>query len=302
MPSDLTSQRRPGIAYGLGAYFLWGLLPIYLQLLAPAGAFEIVAWRVLWSIVLCAGLLTVTRTWGSFFAVWRTPRLFGLLAAAAAIVFVNWQVYVYASTTGKVTEAAMGYFINPLVTIVLGVVFLGERLRRLQWLAVSIGLVAVAVLVVAYGQFPWIALSLAFSFGFYGLLKSKVGASVDAVSGLLVETVWLAPVAAGVLGLIAAFGGGVTFGTAGVWHAVLLMLAGPVTAVPLLLFAASARRIPLVWTGLIQYLTPIMQLLVGVLLLHEPMSAARWTGFALVWVALVFITTDAATASRKVTT
>lgn len=301
MPPDSStiapSSYRGGIALGVAAYVLWGLLPLYFVLLAPANAIEIVAWRIIWSLGFCVIALTAARGWHALARVARRPGILLTLAIAAALIFVNWQTYVIATTSGQTVEAAIGYFINPVVTIFLGVVVLRERLRRLQWLSVGISLAAIVVLCVAYRGLPWIALVLAFSFGFYGLVKKRVAGTVDAVSGLAIESAWLAPVAVVEL-IVVATSSGLTFGADGPGHAVLLVLAGPVTAVPLLLFAASTRRLPLVHIGLIQYLTPLMQFLVGFVVEHESVSPARWLGLGLIWVALVTLGIDLLRSAR----
>lgn len=287
------SQQRTGvgIAFAVGAYVLWGFLPLYFVALAPAGALEVVAWRVLLSLVFCALLLTVTRGWAALVAIVRDRRTMLTMGAAGVFILINWLVYVFAALSGHIVEAALGYFTNPIVTVLIGVIVLRERLRPLQWIAISISAVAVLVLAVNYGQFPWIALALAFSFGFYGFIKKQVGARVDAISGLTIETAWLAPVAAAAI-VIIALNGQLVMGTAGAAHTVLLLLAGAITAVPLLLFAAAARRLPLVYLGLTQYLAPVIQFLVGVFIFLEDMPPARWAGFALVWVALIVLTID----------
>ena len=285
------SEQSKGLIYAVLAYALWGALPLYFLLLAPSGAFEIVAWRVLFSLVFCALLITVTRKWKSLLALLRRPRIVFTMGLAGLLIFVNWQTYVFAALSGHVVEAALGYFINPIVTVFLGVILLRERLRLLQWVAVGISLGAVVVLTVGYGSLPWVSLILAFSFGFYGLIKKRVGRDVDAVAGLTLETVWLAPIAVVQLMVVAAVSG-LTFGSVSTWHTVGLLAAGVVTAVPLLFFAAAARRLPLTYMGLIQYFAPILQFLVGVFVLLEPMPPERWVGFALVWVALVLLTTD----------
>ena len=285
------SEQSKGLIYAVLAYTLWGTLPLYFLLLAPSGAFEIVAWRVLFSLVFCALLITVTRKWKSFLALLRRPRIVFTMGLAGLLIFVNWQTYVFAALSGHVVEAALGYFINPIVTVFLGVILLRERLRLLQWVAVGISLGAVVVLTVGYGSLPWVSLILAFSFGFYGLIKKRVGRDVDAVAGLTLETVWLAPIAVVQLIVVASVSG-LTFGSVSTWHTVGLLAAGVVTAVPLLFFAAAARRLPLTYMGLIQYFAPILQFLVGVFVLLEPMPPERWVGFALVWVALVLLTTD----------
>ena len=282
---------RSGLAFAIGAYGLWGFLPIYFIALEPAGPFEIVGWRVLLSLVFCALLITVTRAWRSFMTLVRDRRVLLTMGLAGALIFVNWQTYVYATLSNQVVEAALGYFINPIVTVFLGVLVLRERLNATQWVAVGISIVAVVVLAIGYGQLPWIALVLAFSFGFYGLIKKRVGPKVDAVSGLTLETAWLAPVAVVQL-IVVSMTSGLTMGTVSAWHTVLLLLAGVVTAVPLLLFAAASRRLPLIYMGFIQYFAPFIQFLVGVVVLQEPMPPERWIGFGLVWLALCVLTFD----------
>jgi chloramphenicol-sensitive protein RarD len=291
------STHRSGLIFGGFAYALWGGLPLFFLLLTPSGAFEIVAWRVLFSLVFCALIITVTRTWTVLGRALRQPRLVWIMGLAGVFIFINWQTYVIAATTGHVVEAALGYFINPIVTVLLGVFVLRERLRRLQWVAIGISFLAVVVLAVGYGSLPWISLILAFSFGFYGLIKKRVGPSVDAVTGLTLETAWLAPVA--VVQLIVVSGmSGLTFGTVSPWHTVGLLATGVVTAVPLLLFAAAARRLPLTVLGLIQFVAPILQFLVGVFILNEGMPFERWVGFGLVWVALIILTLDMVASGR----
>lgn len=282
---------RSGLAYAISAYGLWGFLPIYFIALAPTGPIEIVAWRILLSLVFCALLIAVTRSWRAFRALLRDRRVVLTMGAAGVLIFVNWLTYVFATLSGQVVEAALGYFINPIVTVFLGVIVLRERLSATQWTAVGISIVAVVVLAVGYGQLPWIALVLAFSFGFYGLIKKRVGHRVDAVSGLTLETAWLAPLAA-VLLVLVGMSGTLTMGSLGTWHTVLLLAAGAVTAIPLLLFAAASRRLPLTYMGFIQYFAPFIQFLVGVVVLREPMPLERWIGFGLVWVALAVLTFD----------
>ena len=291
------SEHSTGLIFGFLSYGLWGVLPLYFLLLAPTGAFEVVAWRVLFSLVFCALLITVTRKWSVLLGVFRQRRVMLTMGLAGLLIFVNWQTYVYAAMTGHVVEAALGYFINPIVTVFLGVLVLRERLRRIQWIAVGISLLAVVVLTVGYGTLPWISLVLAFSFGFYGLIKKRVGTSVDAVTGLTLETAWLAPVAIIQLVVVAGLSG-LTFGTVSPAHTMGLLAAGVVTAVPLLFFASAARRLPLTVLGLIQFLAPVLQFLVGVFVLNEPMPPERWVGFALVWVALIILTVDMIASGR----
>ena len=287
-----------GALFALGAYLLWGVLPIYFLQLKPTGPFEVVAWRIILAFAFCLLLLTVLRVWRPFLAIVRQPRLMALTALAGVLIYVNWQTYLIGALTGHVIETSLGYFINPIVTVLLGVVVLRERLRVLPWVAIGIAVAAVVVIVVGYGAFPWIALTLAFSFGFYGLVKKQIGPAVDAVSGLTLESFWLLPVAVVQL-IVVANVTGITLGNEGVLHTILLLAAGAVTAVPLLLFAAGARRVPLTVIGLLQFVAPVIQFVIGAWVLHEPMTPERWVGFALVWVALVLLSVDSLVASRR---
>ena len=297
-PAQRAAVSRSGLAFAIAAYALWGFLPIYFIALEPAGPIEIVGWRVLLSLVFCLLLLTVTRAWRPFMALVRDRRILFTMGLAGVLIFVNWSTYVYATLTGQVVEAALGYFINPIVTVFLGVLVLRERLNVTQWIAVGISIVAVIVLAIGYGQLPWIALVLAFSFGFYGLIKKRVGPKVDAVSGLTLETAWLAPLAVAQL-VFVAMTSGLTMGTVSPWHSALLLMAGVVTAIPLLLFAAASRRLPLIFMGYIQYFAPFIQFLVGVFILQEPMPPERWIGFGLVWLALLVLTFDLMRSARS---
>jgi chloramphenicol-sensitive protein RarD len=244
-------------------------------------------------------LLLLTRSFPAFAALLRDRRIMLLSLVAGILIAINWLVYVYASTNGFVVEAALGYFINPIVSIALGVLFLRERLRIGQWVAVGISIVAVVVLVVGYGQPPYVSLALALSFGLYGFLKNRMGGTVSAVSGLTLETAWLVPAAIGALVWVQLAGGGLTAGSEGLTHGLLLSLAGVVTAVPLLLFAAAARRLPLSIMGFVHYLTPLLQFVFGVAVLREPMPLERWIGFALVWLALIVLSTEAVVQRRR---
>lgn len=295
--ADPARERLLGGVYAFSAYFLWGFMPLYFLVLAPTGPWEVVSWRVLLSFVFCLLLLTVTRSWPRILAIVRKPRLLLWTAVAGALIYVNWQVFLIATLTGHVLESSLGYFINPIVTVLLGVLVLHERLRVTQWVALGIAAAAVAVIVVGYGAFPWIALTLAGSFGLYGLVKKQLGPEVDAVSGLTLESFWLLPVA-GVQLAVVGVTTGITMGTAGASHAVLLGLAGVVTAVPLLFFAAGARRAPLSVMGLLQFVAPILQFAIGVWL-GEDMPPERWAGFALVWVALILLTADSLRHARR---
>jgi len=294
----MTSGTR-GVLYGIGAYGLWGVFPLYFRLLESSGAVEVVVHRVLWSLFVCVVVVAAVRGWGELRATLATPGRVVPLGIGAVFLAVNWGVYVYAVNSGQVVEASLGYYINPLVTVLLGVLVLRERLRPWQWTAVAVGVLAVVVLTVGYGRVPLIALTLAVSFGLYGLIKNRVGADVGALTSLTTETVVLVLPAAAVLVWLESTGRG-HFTDNPPWQGVLLASVGVATVVPLLLFAASARRVPLSTLGLLQYLTPTLQLLCGVLLLGEHMVPARWAGFALVWVALVLLTADTLrTASRR---
>lgn len=296
-PAAPVEQGR-GILYAVSAYVLWGFMPLYFLVLAPTGPFEVVSWRVIFSFVFCAILIAATGLWPKLRTILRTPRLLLWTAVAGLLIYVNWQVFLLATLTGHVIETSLGYFINPLVTVLLGVVVLRERLRPTQWVAIGLAGVAVLVLVIGYRSLPWMSLVLAFSFGTYGLVKKRIGPSVDAVSGLTLESLWLLPIAVVQLGVVAATTG-LTMGTAGGWHVALLASAGVVTAVPLLLFAAGARRIPLSVVGLLQFIAPIMQFVIGWAVLGEPMPLERWIGFAIVWAALVVLTVDSVIATGR---
>jgi chloramphenicol-sensitive protein RarD len=284
------SETRRGTILGLIAYLLWGLFPLYWPLLEPAGALEILAHRVVWSLVAVVVLLLVLGH--SLRSLPHDRRRLLLLAAAAVLIGINWGVYIWGVNNSHVVDTSLGYFINPLVSVALGVIVLGERLRRAQWVAVGIAAAGVTVLSVAAGRPPWIALVLAASFGTYGLVKRVV--DVPPVDGLVVEAGVLTPVAIAYLAVAAAHGHG-NFSDHGAGHAVLLMSTGVVTAIPLLAFAGAAQRIPLSRLGLMQYLTPTIQFLIGVLVRHEPVSPGRLAGFVLVWLALVVFTFDTAT-------
>ncbi|WP_336669805.1 EamA family transporter RarD [Tsukamurella sp. USMM236] len=293
------SEVTRGTAMGIAAYLLWGLFPLYFDALKPTGPWEILAHRILWTLVLCGAALLILRDLGWIRPVLRQPRLLAGVTIAALLISTNWIVYIVAVTSGHTSDAALGYFLNPLVTVALGVVVLRERLRPLQWVAVGIGVLAFVYLAVVAGTFPVTALALAFSFGLYGLVKNKVGVHLNALQGLTLETAILAPIAAAVLVGIAVWGGGLDFARHGAGHAALLAFAGVATAVPLLLFAAAARRIPLVTVGLIQFATPIMQLLCAVLFLGEHVSPERWIGFGIVWIALLLLTVDTVVTLRR---
>ncbi len=288
---------RPGLLYSFGAYGMWGLFPLYFLALLPASPFEIVAYRIIFSLLFCLLLLTVTRGWKKYVALLRQRRILLTLALAGVLIYANWQIFIIAVVSGQVLESSLGYFINPIFTVILGVTVLKEKLRPLQWVAVGISFVAVLVLTFSYGKLPWISLALAASFGLYGLIKKRVGPRVDAISGLTIETMWVLPIA--VLQLIIVGNlVGLTFFGFGWGHTLLLMSSGVLTALPLLLFAAGAKRLPLTAIGLIQYSTPVFTFLLALFVLHEEMPGSRWAGFILIWVSLTVLTVDMVRSAR----
>ena len=291
----MTEQRR-GFLSGAAAYLLWGLFPLYWPLLEPSGALEILSHRVTWSVLTMALVLLAARRLDQLRAIVADPRKRRLLTLAAVVIAVNWGTYIWGVNHHRVVETSLGYFINPLVTVLMGVLVLGERLRRLQWVALGIAATAVVGLTVEYGRPPWVALILAFSFGTYGLAKKQAG--VQAVESLTFETIVLAPLAVSYLVWLGVTGGGHVVGH-GAGHAALLVLTGVVTAVPLLFFSAAAIRVPMTTLGLLQYLAPVLQFLLGVTLLDEHMSTMRWFGFGLVWVALTLFTIDSLARRRR---
>lgn len=294
---DERSRTRAGLLAGFGAYGIWGLLPLYLVALEPASPVEIVVLRVLFSLAFCVALLALTGQFGPLDRALRSGRALAALALAGALIGVNWLLYTVATTTGNTLEASLGYFINPLVAILLGVLVLRERMRALQWTAVGVAAVAVVVMAVFYGSVPWLSLGLAFSFGLYGLVKNRVGGSFPAIVTLTVETLALTPVAAVVVAVLAA-DGRLSLTAEGAGHFLLLLASGVITAVPLILFGAAAARLPLSTVGMIQYVAPIMQFLLAVLVLGEHMPPVRWVGFGFVWLAVALLVLDAVRTPR----
>ncbi|MCW2641674.1 MAG: RarD protein superfamily transporter [Dactylosporangium sp.] len=290
------NQLRRGYIFGFFAYAIWGFFPLYWKLLKPAGPMEILAHRIVWSMLFVTLVLLAMRSWRFLRSLARRPRTLAGIVLAAVVIAVNWWMYIYGVNSGHVVETSLGYFINPLVTVLLGVAVLHERLRAAQWIALAVGAVAVAVLTVDYGRLPWIALTLAASFGLYGLVKKSL--ALPAAEGLFVESLALTAPALAYLGWLAAHHRS-TFGHVSTLQTTLLVLAGAVTAIPLLLFAGAANRIPLSGLGLLQYLTPTLQLGCGVLIYHEPMPPAQLAGFALVWAALVVFTWDGISNARR---
>jgi chloramphenicol-sensitive protein RarD len=290
------AETRRGFLLGAAAYGMWGLFPLYWPHLKPAGAVEILAHRVFWSLAVMLVLVLLLGRLRHLRTVLIHPRSFAILAFASVAIAVNWGTYIWGVNNGHVVEASLGYFTNPLVTVLMGVVVLGERLRTLQWVALGIAFLAVVGLTVEYGRPPWVALGLAFSFAFYGLAKKT--ANVGAVESLSVETLLLAPVAAGYIGWLMSQDVS-TFEREGVGHMVLLASTGVVTAIPLICFGAAATRVSMTTIGLLQYLAPTLQFALGVLLFREDMPPMRWAGFMLVWVALVIFTYEAVTHRRR---
>jgi chloramphenicol-sensitive protein RarD len=281
------SDSRRGVVLGFAAWAMWGFFPLYWPLLEPAGAVEILAHRIFWSLVVMVVVVAVMRKGGTVRATFADRRTRVLLTAASALITVNWGTYIWGVNHDHVVETSLGYFINPLVSVLLGVLVLGERLRRAQWVALGIATVAVLGLTVEYGRPPWIALILAFSFGSYGLVKKK--ANAGAVESLVVETTVAAPVALAYIVFLMATGAS-TFGHHGAWHVVLMVGTAVITVVPLLCFGGAATRIPLSTLGLMQYLTPTVQFVLGLVVFGEPMPAMRWAGFGLIWLALALFT------------
>lgn len=275
---------------------MWGLFPLYWPLLEPAGAFEILAHRVLWSALTMLVLVVLLRRGSRLREVWRDRRVRVLLTVAAAVISVNWATYIWGVNNGRVVETSLGYFINPLVTVLMGVLVLRERLRPLQWAAMGIATAAVVVITVDYGRLPYVALVLALTFGSYGLCKKTAG--VGATESLTIETSVIAPFALVYLGWLVGTGQS-SFGTEGAGHALLLMSTGIITAVPLICFGAAATRVSMVSLGLLQYLAPILQFGLGVFWYDEDMSTGRWAGFVLVWVALAIFTVEAINHRRR---
>ena len=290
------NEQRAGLLYGIGAYGMWGLVPLFWPLLEPSGAVEILAHRMVWSLGVVGIALLVLRRWAWIGELLRQPRRLGLIAIAAAVISVNWGLYIWSVNNGHVVEASLGYFINPLVTIAMGVLLLGERLRPTVRAAVATGFAAVLVLAIGYGQPPWISLVLAFSFATYGLAKKKV--DMGGLESLAAETAVLFVPALGFLLWLGA-SGDATFLSGGAGHGALLAATGLVTAIPLVCFGAAAIRVPLSVLGLLQYLAPVFQFALGILYFHEAMPPERWAGFALVWVALILLTWDALRTARR---
>ena len=286
------NEKTKGIGYGLSAYLIWGSFPLVIAMLSFADPFEIVVWRVIFGFAFGLAVILVTRKFAEYLSVFKQPKQLLWISLAAVVIYINWQVYVFAVADNHVLEASLGYFINPIVTIALATIFLKEKLNVLQWVAVGLGGVAVLILTFNYGQPPVIALTLALSFGIYGLAKNRLGGKVSALSSFTVETTLLLPL--GIVQLVVLAGMmQIQFGYAGLAPSLGLAAYGVLTAIPLLLFGAAAKRVPLSYIGFMQYLTPTLQFLLGLIVFQEPMPAARWLGFAMVWFALSILSFDA---------
>ena len=285
------SEGATGLTFGVSAYLIWGSFPLIITAASFANPFEVVVWRVVFGFLFAALLVTLTRTWAQTVELVRSPKKLGWVAVASLFIFVNWSVYVVAVATSNVLETSLGYFINPLITVLFAVVFLKEKLRKGQWVALGIGLIAVVILTFDYGRPPWIALALAISFATYSLAKNRVGGKIKALQSFTIESGIVLPFVLVQLWIVSMFTPIMIF--SGVVEASILISFGILTAIPLILFGAAASRVKLSTIGFIQYLTPILQFSVGYFILEEPMPPVRWIGFALVWVSLVVLTTDA---------
>lgn len=285
------SEGATGLTFGVSAYLIWGSFPLIITAASFANPFEVVVWRVVFGFLFAALLVTLTGTWAQTVELVRSPKKLGWVAVASLFIFVNWSVYVVAVATSNVLETSLGYFINPLITVLFAVVFLKEKLRKGQWVALGIGLIAVVILTFDYGRPPWIALVLAISFATYSLAKNRVGGKIKALQSFTIESGIVLPFVLVQLWIVSMFTPIMIF--SGVVEASILISFGILTAIPLILFGAAASRVKLSTIGFIQYLTPILQFSVGYFILEEPMPPVRWIGFALVWVSLVVLTTDA---------
>ncbi len=292
-----TPSRTSGVVAGISSYVLWGFLPLYFVIVGGTGPWEIVSWRILWSLVFCFILLGVTKQFGATIALLKNKRIVGFTILAGVLIYFNWQFYIIANLTGRIVEGSLGYFINPLVTILLGVLVLGEKLRPLQWVSMALAFIAVVILIVGYGQVPWLSFILAGSFGLYGLVKNRIGGMLNATQSLTFETLWLVPVAV-IFVSIEAAAGTLNFGAHDPLSTALLIGLGPVTAIPLLLFGYASSKVPLSWMGFMQYFAPTLQFIMGVFVMHEPMPPIRLIGFIVVWVGLLVLMIDISRRSR----
>lgn len=292
-------NNRLGYVYGFAAYLCWGAFPLFFSLLSDIDPYEVVPWRVITALVFCVLAVGVMRAWGPVFQILRSPRMFGWFALASVLLYANWQIFVVGVVTGHIIEVSLGYFINPFVTILIGVFVRKERLTPLQWIAAGIAALGVLISAIAYGQFPFIALGVAFSFGLYGAVRKQTSEHIDALTGLSVETLIGSGIAVVQLGIVLALTGRLDAFGHGPAVTIPLLLSGVVTAIPLLLFAAGNRRLPLSHMGFIQFMTPVLGFLTGYLIFHEEMSAVRWIGFVGVWIAVVILIVDMMRSIRR---
>ena len=290
------SEHSLGLLFGVGSYVLWGLFPLYWPLLQPASPLEIVSHRAVWTLVFCLIVLALSKQLHSMIAIVKKPKIMAGLFLTTILVSINWLTYIWATNNGHVVEAALGYYINPLIIIAFGVLLLREKMRPLQWLAVGIAAIGVAILTFDYGRLPWVAISLALSWGTYGLVKKKL--DLGALDGLAIETLISLIPYVGYLIYLGSQGTGQFGQSPGL--TILLISAGAVTAIPLLLFNGSTTRLPYSTIGLLQYITPTIQFSIGVWVRHEDMPAARWIGFVVIWLALISLAVDLVKSSRAV--
>ncbi|MDO8645442.1 MAG: EamA family transporter RarD [Candidatus Planktophila sp.] len=290
------SNQKTGLLFGVSAYVLWGAFPLYWPLLEPASALEIVSHRAVWTLVFCIIILAITKSLKATSETMKRPKVAAKLFLSSILISINWLVYIWATNNGHVVEASLGYYINPLVMIGFGVIILKEKMRALQWSAVGIATFGVLVLTIDYGRLPWIALTLAISWGSYGFIKKQLG--LGALEGLAIET--LIASLPYLLYLIYIGNNGTGQFGHGFGITLLLISAGAITAIPLLLFNGSTTRLPLTVIGLLQYITPTIQFSIGVWVRHEDMPAARWIGFLIIWIALMALAIDLVKSSRAI--
>jgi len=290
------NKNKTGLLFGVSAYVLWGVFPLYWPLLEPASALEIVSHRAVWTLVFCVIILAITKSLKNTLVTLRRPKVVATLFLTTILVSINWLIYIWATNNGHVVETSLGYYINPLAMITFGVIVLKEKMRKLQWLAISIATVGVLVLTIDYGRLPWIAFLIALSWGSYGIIKKQLG--LGALDGLAIETLIAALPYLLYLLYLGNKGSGQFGHTTGL--TLLLISAGAVTAIPLLLFNGATTRLPLTTVGLFQYITPTLTFCIGVWIRHEDMSPARWAGFFIIWVALSILALDLLKSSRTV--
>lgn len=291
-----------GLLFGFGAYLIWGSFPLIITMLVFASPLEVVTWRIVFGFMVAAVLTSFTKSWPAIIGVLKDKNLMKWMTIATVFIAINWVVYVIGVSSHQTIQASLGYFINPLVTILLAVIFLGEKLSKAQWVATGFGTLAVIVLTFDYGQPPWIALILAGSFGIYGLAKNKLGGKVTGINSFAIEAGMLLPLAAIQLIILAAGSSGIQFGQVGFWGSAGLVFFGIMTAIPLIMFGTAAKLLPLRYLGFIQYTTPVLQFCIALFILGEPMPAARWVGFGLVWIGLAVLIFDALRSGRRQTT